>query len=172
MTFLNESSILSKEYFLTTPISTLKPRIINSLYRMFNLLVASEINKSAIEIYNTYHGLWRIEESFRITKNQLQARPVYLQKQDSIYGHFLICYIALLILRLIELKVFNDELSINQLVQFIRDFNVTLIGNNDYISTIKNSKTLQLIKQKLGLSKLDNLHLTHSDILKFFDSDF
>ena len=138
----------------------------------YNLLVTSEINKSAIEIYNTYHGLWRIEESFRITKNQLQARPVYLQKQDSIYGHFLICYIALLILRLIELNVFNDELSINQLVQFIRDFNVTLIGNNDYISTIKNSKTLQLIKQKLGLSKLDNLHLTHSDILKFFDFDF
>lgn len=138
----------------------------------YNLLVTSEINKSAIEIYNTYHGLWRIEESFRITKTQLQARPVYLQKQDSIYGHFLICYIALLILRLIELKVFNDELSINQLVQFIRNFNVTLIGNNEYISTIKNSKTLQLIKQKLGLSKLDNLHLTHSDILKFFDSDF
>ena len=138
----------------------------------YNLLVTSEINKSAIEIYNTYHSLWRIEESFRITKNQLQARPVYLQKQDSIYGHFLICYIALLILRLIELNVFNDELSINQLVQFIRDFNVTLIGNNDYISTIKNSKTLQLIKQKLGLSKLDNLHLTHSDILKFFDFVF
>lgn len=138
----------------------------------YNLLVTSEINKSAEEIYNTYHGLWRIEESFRITKTQLQARPVYLQKQDSIYGHFLICYISLLMLRLLELKVFDDVLPVNQIVEFIRDFKVTHIGNNEYISIIKNSKTLQFIKEKTGLSKLDNLHLSSSDIIKFFNNEF
>ena len=76
----------------------------------YNLLVTSEINKSAQDIYNTYHGLWRIEESFRVMKTYLEARPVYLQNKESIYGHFTICYMALTILRLIELKVFNDEL--------------------------------------------------------------
>ena len=76
----------------------------------YNLLVTSEINKSAQDIYNTYHGLWRIEESFRVMKTYLEARPVYLQNKESIYGHFTICYMALTILRLIELKVFNAQL--------------------------------------------------------------
>lgn len=138
----------------------------------YNLLVTSEIDKSAEEIYNTYHGLWRIEESFRITKTQLQARPVYLQKRDSIYGHFLICYISLLILRLLELKVFNDSLPINQIVEYIRDFKVTKIGTNEYISTIKNSNTLQYIKEITGLSKLDNLLLSTSDINNFLFNEF
>lgn len=138
----------------------------------YNLLVTSEIDKSAEEIYNTYHGLWRIEESFRITKTQLQARPVYLQKKDSIYGHFLICYISLLILRLLELKVFNDSLPINQIVEYIRDFKVTKIGTNEYISTIKNSNTLQYIKDITGLSKLDNLLLSSSDIINFLSNEF
>lgn len=138
----------------------------------YNLLVTSEIDKSAEEIYNTYHGLWRIEESFRITKTQLQARPVYLQKRDPIYGHFLICYISLLILRLLELKVFNDSLPINQIVEYIRDFKVTKIGTNEYISTIKNSNTLQYIKEITGLSKLDNLLLSTSDINNFLFNEF
>ncbi|MFQ9892594.1 MAG: hypothetical protein ACLRWH_05405, partial [Emergencia sp.] len=60
----------------------------------YNLFVASEIHMSDSEVYHTYHNLWRIEESFRIMKSQLDARPVYLQKEDTITGHFLICYLA------------------------------------------------------------------------------
>ena len=56
----------------------------------YNLLVSSEIDKPALEIYGAYHGLWRIEESFRVMKTYLEARPVYLQKAESIYGHFTI----------------------------------------------------------------------------------
>ena len=58
----------------------------------YNLMVTSELSMSAEEIYAAYHNLWRIEESFRIMKSQLDARPVYLQKEDTITGHFLICY--------------------------------------------------------------------------------
>ena len=52
----------------------------------YNMLVTSEINMSASEIYAAYHNLWRIEESFRIMKSQLDARPVYMQKEDTITG--------------------------------------------------------------------------------------
>ena len=45
----------------------------------YNMLVTSEISMADKEIYTTYHNLWRIEESFRIMKSQLDARPVYLQ---------------------------------------------------------------------------------------------
>ena len=54
----------------------------------YNLFVTSEIHMSDSEVYHTYHNLWRIEESFRIMMSQLDARPVYLQKEDTITGHF------------------------------------------------------------------------------------
>ena len=50
----------------------------------YNLMVTSETNMSASEIYAAYHNLWRIEESFRIMKSQLDARPIYLQKEETI----------------------------------------------------------------------------------------
>ena len=46
-----------------------------------NMLVTSELKMVDKDIYNAYHNLWRIEESFRIMKSQLDARPVYLQKK-------------------------------------------------------------------------------------------
>lgn len=45
----------------------------------YNMLVTSELSMSDKDIYEAYHNLWRIEESFRIMKSQLDARPVYLQ---------------------------------------------------------------------------------------------
>ena len=60
----------------------------------YNMLVTSEKDMDDIDIYNTYHNLWSIEESFRIMKSDLDARPVFLQKENSIKGHFLICYLA------------------------------------------------------------------------------
>ena len=57
----------------------------------YNLLVTSETKMSEREIYETYHNLWRIEESFKIMKSDLDARPVFLQKESTIKGHFLIC---------------------------------------------------------------------------------
>lgn len=71
----------------------------------YNMLVTSEISMNDKAVYDAYHNLWRIEESFRIMKSQLDARPVYLQKQDTITGHFLICYLAVLLTRLLQFKI-------------------------------------------------------------------
>ena len=72
------------------------------------------------EIYDTYHNLWRIEESFRAMKSQLDARPVYLQKQDSIIGHFLICYLAVLLSRMLQIYILEDKYGIEEIFNFIR----------------------------------------------------
>ena len=130
----------------------------------YNLLVTSEINKSAQDIYNTYHGLWRIEESFRVMKTYLEARPVYLQNKESIYGHFTICYMALTILRLIELKVFNDELPIGQIIEFVRNYNITETLEGSFINNASKSNTLSIIQKRYGLSKLDNIQLRKKDV--------
>ena len=137
----------------------------------YNLLVTSEINKSAQDIYNTYHGLWRIEESFRVMKTYLEARPVYLQNKESIYGHFTICYMALAILRLIELKVFNDELPIGQIIEFIRNYNITETLEGSFINNATRSNTLSIIQKRYGLSKLDNIQLRKKDVENILTSE-
>lgn len=130
----------------------------------YNLLVSSEIKKSPAELYKAYHGLWRIEESFRVMKTYLEARPVYLQTKESVYGHFLICYLALTTLRLLELKVFNDELPIGRIVDFIRNYNITQIPDGTFINNATSSSTIEVIKNKLGLASLDNLYLKKKDV--------
>jgi transposase len=57
------------------------------------------------KIIEIYRGLWRIEDSFRVTKSDLKTRPVYLSRDDRIKAHFLTCYISLAIMRLIQKKV-------------------------------------------------------------------
>lgn len=68
-------------------------------------LMTSETEKSDWEIINKYHGLSRIEDSFRITKSDLEGRPVYVRTREHINAHFLICFIALSMIRLIQLRV-------------------------------------------------------------------
>ena len=137
----------------------------------YNLLVTSEINKSAQDICNTYHGLWRIEESFRVMKTYLEARPVYLQNKESIYGHFTICYMALTILRLLEIKVFNDELPIGQIIEFIRNYNITETLEGSFINNATKSNTLSIIQKRYGLSKLDNIQLRRKDVENILSSE-
>jgi transposase len=78
-------------------------------YAGYNLMVTSELDMEPLQVYQTYHSLWKIEESFRITKSYLDARPVYVQKKETIYGHFLICYLSLFLLRVLEIKVFKKQ---------------------------------------------------------------
>ena len=154
--------------------ATLKP-VLNEekiqedkLFAGYNLIVSSETKLDAKQIYEIYHGLWRIEESFRITKSYLEARPVYLQTRESIYGHFLICYLALTIIRLLEFNVFNNEISSSELIKFIRSFNITKYGEK-YISNIKNTNVLQKIKEVTQITTLDNLYFSENKIQNLLD---
>ena len=100
----------------------------------YNLLVTSEITMSDKDVYDAYHNLWRIEESFRIMKSQLDARPVYLQKEDTIVGHFLICYLAVLLTRLLQFNILKNSYCSEDLFEFIRDFRVAKISDRKYIN--------------------------------------
>ena len=72
-------------------------------------IVTSEINEDDKEIINRYHGLSRIEDSFRIIKSDLEGRPVYVWTEEHIKAHFLICFIALTIIRIIQYKILKYE---------------------------------------------------------------
>jgi len=68
-------------------------------------LMTSEIEKPDREIIHKYHGLSRIEDSFRITKSDLEGRPVHVRTPEHINAHFLICFIALTMIRIIQYKI-------------------------------------------------------------------
>lgn len=101
----------------------------------YNLLVTSETQMTDQDIYCTYHNLWRIEESFKIMKSDLDARPVFLQKENTIKGHFLICYLTVLLERIFQFKILDEKYSISDIFRFIKDFRVTK-GEHKYINTI------------------------------------
>lgn len=68
----------------------------------YYLILTSEITWSDERIVDTYRELWRIEETFKVTKSHLETRPVFVWTPQHIEAHFLICYIALTILRLLQ----------------------------------------------------------------------
>lgn len=71
-------------------------------YDGFYMIITSEIDTSDDDVIKMYRGLWKIEETFKVTKSYLSARPIYLQKQEHIKAHFLVCYIALTLMRITE----------------------------------------------------------------------
>ena len=95
-------------------------------------LVTSEMDMSDEAVIDTYRGLWQIEESFRITKGDLQARPVYVSIQDHIEAHFLICFIALLLLRCLQLRTGN-RFPVGQMIESLRKAGGSLIEEGLYV---------------------------------------
>lgn len=95
-------------------------------------IVSSELDETDDRIIEIYRGLWRIEESFKITKSNLDARPVYLTRRDHINAHFLICFIALVIARIIEIRLKN-KYSIEKILNSLRSVSCSHVDANHYL---------------------------------------
>lgn len=137
----------------------------------YNLLVTSETEADAREIYRAYHNLWRIEHSFRVMKTCLEARPVYVSDPNTIFGHFTVVYYSLTIMRLIEFKVFEDRLPIEQLFDFVRGYNVTETREGGFVNNATDTPTYRAIKEKLELAKLGNVYLSKKDLDNLFETE-
>ena len=122
-----------------------------------------------LDIYRVYHQLWRIEETFRILKSELDARPVYCRKQNTIYGHFLICYLSVFLLRILQIKKFKDKIHANQIIDFIRSFivlkekdRITNLSSKDCILPLTNALNLNInnyVFKPKDVEKLLNLKI-------------
>ncbi len=132
------------------------------LFAGYNLLVTSETKMTDRDIYATYHNLWRIEESFRIMKSDLDARPVFVQKEETIKGHFLICYLTVLLERIFQFKIMDDKYSASEIFSFIKGFRATKAERN-YINTSINSDLIEDLTDRLNLP-LTNYFLSEAQI--------
>jgi transposase len=84
------------------------------------------------KIIDIYRGLWRVEDSFRITKSELETRPVFLSRIDRIKSHFLICFIALVIVRLIQKRTEHKH-STAKLIEALNRISCTYEDGNTYL---------------------------------------
>lgn len=135
----------------------------------YYMIVTSEMDKSDEEIIDIYRGLWKIEESFKITKSTLTSRPVFVSREDHIHAHFLTCFTALTLTRILEMKI-DRKYCADQIIKSLRkctyshlEQNYYMLGGYDEImKTVgkatgidfsKKYRTLSEIKKITGFSK-------------------
>ena len=106
-------------------------------YDGYYSIVTSEENLSDIEIRNIYRGLSKIEETFKVTKSGLEARPVWVSRADHIESHFLSCFISLIIIRLLEIKL-DNKYSFKKIIQTIRNYTSNHIEHDVYLQSFRN----------------------------------
>lgn len=137
----------------------------------YNMLVTSERAMSDQEMYNTYHRLWRIEETFRALKSELEARPVFMQTVSRIKGHFLICYITVLLERLFQFKVLENKFGTEEIFEFIRSFRVVGIDSNYAINLAPDRPLINFLADKYNIP-ITNARLSKSQIKKVLECEF
>lgn len=103
-------------------------------YDGYYAIITSEVDMPGHEVVKAYHGLWEIEHSFRITKSDLESRPVHVSLQQRIEAHFLTCFIALLILRLL-CKRLDGKHAPEQIIKSLRKYQVCFVKDNVFKTT-------------------------------------
>ena len=127
-------------------------------------IVTSELEMSDKEIRDAYKGLWKIEESFKITKSTLEARPVYVWTKEHIEAHFLTCFVSLVILRLLEHKI-ERKYSSEKVINSLKQYTSTNIEHDIYIQNfrdniimdLENSFNMDLSRKYLTLSEIKKI---------------
>ena len=133
-------------------------------YDGYYSIVTSELSMSTDEVVTTYRGLWEIEETFKLTKSDLEARPVHVQSKEHINAHFLSCFISLTILRLIQKKT-NKEFSSERIIDCLNKIecmneyeNIYLFGYRSKISdALGNAFGIDFRKKRLRLNEIKNI---------------
>ena len=95
-------------------------------------IVSSEFDKTDDEIIDIYRGLWRIEETFKVTKSELEDRPIYVSTKEHIEAHFLTCYLALVLCRVLQHKL-SKKYSVEKILESLKQCNCSHIENNYYL---------------------------------------
>ena len=98
----------------------------------YYLIVSSEYKKTDDEIIDIYRGLWRIEETFKVTKSELDARPVFVSTKDHIEAHFLTCYLALVLSRVLQHKL-DKKYSVGKILEILTKCNCCNEHENIYL---------------------------------------
>ena len=120
------------------------------------------------DIVKINKGRWEIEESFRIMKSDFLARPVNLSREDRIKAHFMTCFIALLIYRILEKKL-DYKYTTKEILDTLRNMNVTELKGNGYIPSYERTDITDFIHEKYNFNT-DTEVITYKKIKKIFNT--
>ena len=95
----------------------------DAMFDGYFCIITSELNYTERQIRKAYGGLWRIEQSFRILKSDLDARPVYVRKASHITAHFLICFLGLLLIRMMQHRMGKQAMSAERIARALSTAN-------------------------------------------------
>ena len=129
--------------------------------------VATNLDDSAKDILAVAQNRYKIEDCFRIMKTNFDARPVFLRKPERIRAHFLICYTALLIYRLMECKLDDNltHVTTSNLIETLRNMNVVNMDDMYYKSIYSGSQALDALERCFEL-QLNRKYYRPSDLNK------
>ena len=143
-------------------------------YDGYFCIITSELDYDHNKILEVYGNLWKIEESFRITKSDLEVRPIYVNKESHINVHFLTCYVALVLIRLLQLKL-KSKLSVERIIKALNSCKCT-IPEKGIIHLIRGTitKSYKQVMNKHGelvsTTKLTDNDETIEDLLNIINS--
>lgn len=135
-----------------------------AMYDGYYSIVTSEKELSDKELRNIYKGLWEIEESFKIIKSEFKTRPVFVSTEDHIQAHFLICFVTLLIMRVLE-QLTGKHHSVRQIRNSLASYSCSYLDQNyylfdyrdDVILTLEKTFGLDLSKKIMSLSEIKRI---------------
>ena len=136
----------------------------DGFYAVYTSLDADKYPVSKINRIN--HGRWEIEECFRILKSEFEARPVYLQRDNRIKAHFLVCYIALTILRVLEVKT-DRRIPYTKLITCLSEMDFVKLPGTGYIPAYTRDDITDALHKIFGF-RTDRTLLSHSNMKKIF----
>jgi hypothetical protein len=133
-------------------------------YDGYYSIVTSELDMSDVDIIDTYRGLWEIEETFKITKGTLEARPVYVSRKDRIGAHFLICFVSLVIIRIMQKKT-GRKYSPEKIISCLNNISCSVEQDNLYLfdyrskisDAIGSALSIDFTKKRLRLGEIKNI---------------
>ncbi|TCP16862.1 DDE family transposase [Scopulibacillus darangshiensis] len=126
-------------------------------------IMTSEYQETDDRIIELYRGLWKIEESFKVTKSDLESRPVYLSRQEHIEAHFLTCFVSLVIVRILE-RGLKGKYSVTAILDSLKKASCSHIQENYYLFDFYD-EVLSDIKEELGVD-LGKKYMTLGEIKK------
>jgi hypothetical protein len=133
-------------------------------YDGYYCIVTSELDMPDQRIIEIYRGLSEIEDNFRVSKHNLDIRPVYVSRDDHINAHLLTCFISLVIVRLIQRKTGN-YFTAGQIIECLNNIACSLEGENIYLfdyrsqvsEAVGKAFAIDFAKRRLSLHKIKNI---------------
>ena len=161
--FDNETGEVKEGFDLSLKIEKIKEE---EKYDGYYSIVTSEKKLSDKELRDIYKSLWKIEESFKITKSESETRPVFVWTDESIETHFLSCFVSLLIIRLLEQRL-DYKYSNHYVIESLRNYESTNIEHDIYLQNFRNDVIKDL--ESIFNVDLSRKYLTLSEIKKILN---